>query len=130
MTSIPGSFTSNQTALQSTPWWGNGTLAKQLATAGFNASPKFQTAFAYQKGVFSVPTLLAFYSSSDFPNDPQYTDINAVGSYAAVATPVPFDFDGGTIPAVVGAFVLAARWKARRSIASKTRTANPDVAVR
>ncbi|MFO5470294.1 hypothetical protein [Anabaena sp. AL09] len=42
---------------------------------------------------------------------------------------VPFDISGfATIPAVA-AFVLAARWKARKSIASKTRTANPDVAV-
>ncbi|AFW96809.1 hypothetical protein ANA_C20365 [Anabaena sp. 90] len=42
---------------------------------------------------------------------------------------VPFDISGSaTIPAV-GALLLAARWKARKSIASKTRTANPDVAV-
>ncbi|MBO1053827.1 MAG: hypothetical protein HEQ25_18055 [Dolichospermum sp. DET73] len=45
------------------------------------------------------------------------------------AKEVPFDISGfATIPAVA-AFVLAARWKARKSIASKTRTANPAVAV-
>ena len=128
VTSIPGSFTSNQPALQSTPWWGKKQLAKDFATAGLNASPAFLNAFAYNLVTIDDEPNVAFYSLSDFPNNPQYTGIDSVGSFAA--TPVPFDFDGGTIPAVVGAFVLAARWKARKSIASKTRTANPDVAVR
>jgi hypothetical protein len=50
------------------------------------------------------------------------------GEFNATAVPVPFDIPGGaTIPAVGSLLALGAMRKAKKSIASKTRIANPVI---
>jgi hypothetical protein len=82
-------------------------------------------------------TLSAYaFNYLDIPNEynlPKGVALNVVPNAfdlkVTYVVQVPFDISGSaTIPAV-GVLLLAARWKARKSIASKTRTANPVVAV-
>jgi hypothetical protein len=77
--------------------------------------------------IYSVECSYLSYCSQQFPN--QNGQVYAAGGYygnfSAVA--VPFDISGSTTIPAVGALLLAL--KARKSITSKTRTANPDVAV-
>jgi hypothetical protein len=70
----------------------------------------------------------AFYGSSDFGTGYYQEAEGGIGGtiiYTAAAS-VPFDIPGGaTIPAFGGLLALGAMRKARKSIASKTRLANP-----
>jgi hypothetical protein len=142
VTTITGTYNANKAAIEGTPWWGDGNKAKVFT----EEARKPVVLFAYVNytnwQVYPSVGLVeskVWQGTNNFlcqgtngvycfvnKDDATYTYAIAV---LATPVPVPFDFDGGTIPAVVGAFVLAARWKARRSISSKTRTANPDVAV-
>jgi len=130
--------------LKTQRWWQNENLARAFADASRNV-PNFTQ--DVDKSTLFEPLRLKyspFFLFTDLmplPNNLHaaafnYFDIkvevadgpsDAVVTYAVES--VPWEFSGGTIPAAVGVLLLAARWKARKSIASKTRTANPDVAV-
>ncbi|MBE9218958.1 hypothetical protein [Dolichospermum flos-aquae] len=113
VTTINGTYNDNNKKIESTPWWGDMSIAQSLSSS-------LPGNFAHYEISGTVHTYMN--------SNPKAWDSGSIHTYA-VATPVPFDISGSaTIPAV-GALLLAARWKARKSIASKTRTANPDVAV-
>jgi hypothetical protein len=155
ITTVTGTYTSLSTQLQATPWWGQQQLSIDLATAvygslgqeagsedfgglwdsssGGTATPYFAYAFTdnavFQGGAFqSSPGGTTFFSHW-FEMSPD-TDLTFALGSSSPAT-VPFDIPGGaTIPAVGSLLALGAMRKARKSIASKTRIANPVVAVR
>jgi hypothetical protein len=107
----------NERRLQDNPWWNKEDLAKKISG---------EYSGAYYAFGLTLSTVDKF----------EYYHGSAKGSAAmkdtknyAFAVPVPFEISGRTTIPAMGALLLAARWKARRSISSKTRTANPDVAV-
>jgi len=115
---------------------GNKNLARKIALA---VGSKDSGYMWYVYGSIPYNLELSYFSNSFFQWNGVLEDINrgADGFYegrtvaivTAATVPVPWEIDGRTTIPAVGALLLAARWKARRSISSKTRTANPDVAV-
>jgi hypothetical protein len=113
--------------IKHSPWWTNSGLAKMLSSDEKAKGGIFvYNAVKTDAGKISVDFFQDHEQKNQILDPTGYTAPNQIQH---VVVQVPFDISGSaTIPAV-GALLLAARWKARKSIASKTRTANPDVAV-
>lgn len=115
--------------IKHSPWWEKPGLAEMLSNDVKAKGGRFvYSAVKTYAGIIKVNFFQNHEKTENFLLDP--TGYTAPNEIQHVVVQVPFDISGrATIPAV-GALLLAARWKARKSIASKTRTANPDVAVR
>ena len=117
-----GNFRQSIDQIKHSPWFGDEELAKMLSLSFTDGI--FPYSAVKDAGIIKVN----FWSNGAYDHitiDPMTFGTSQIQH---VVVQVPFDISGSaTIPAV-GALLLAARWKARKSIASKTRTANPDVA--
>ncbi|WP_071191216.1 hypothetical protein [Trichormus sp. NMC-1] len=125
VTTVGGTFNSNQIALELNPWWGQSDVAQSFA----NQVQTPELRFAWTRldiGMFGSV------SSRVFGVGEEVIDTRVIPAQWAVATElpqaeVPFDNipGGATIPTVGGLFALGLMRKAKKSIASKSRLANP-----
>ncbi|WP_190392602.1 hypothetical protein [Dolichospermum sp. FACHB-1091] len=150
--SVTDTYNNLKNRLTNTPWYQKPYLAKilarhlgeldQLGRQENLLRPKFMwfSPFFLFSAVPAENNTLSAYAFNylDIPNEynlPKGVASNYVPNafdlkVTYVVQSVPWEISGRTTIPAVGALLLAARWKARKSIASKTRTANPDVAVR
>jgi hypothetical protein len=127
VTTATGTYNSLITQLQSEPWWGNSALAVQFASTVNNqlGLPNGGQGpfFAFGTGLFINSQVWSGSGVSQIGIDSTTTITWAT---TTPATPVPFDIPGGaTIPTVGSLLALALMRKAKKSMASKTRIANP-----
>ena len=135
VTTITGYYNSVESRLKATPWWLSRELATQSAeqVGTFFGLPNDSEGPYFAYNSFPVPgngpSSMTYYSGGiaeeeTYPKDSSYHTMTW-----AVATPVPFEYDGMVLPVASFGFLLALGVKrkldTKKFIASPTTSVNP-----